>query len=251
VAVTAATPEAGASDVSPTTAVSATLDADKADATVQLNGPNGAVLGAVSHDPTTRTVTFTPSEPLAWATSYTVAVSVPGLTVEAGGWGFTTASEPVVLDAVSIFGDALPAHPAWDDPDGIQVAMRFSVNTTGQATGVRFYKGAANDGAHTGYLWLDYSTKLAEVEFVDETEEGWQTARFAEPIVLQPGIEYHVGVYSTTGRYAVDINGLADPVSTGVFEVPARGSSYANSRGFPVIWSSHNYWVDVLFVPQG
>lgn len=249
--VTAATPEAGASEVSPTTAVSAALDSDQAGATLQLNGPNGAVAGAVVHDAATRTVTFTPSEPLAWSTEYTVAVTVPGLTVEAGDWGFTTASEPVVLDAVSIFGDALPAHPAWDDPDGIQVATRFSVNSAGQATGVRFYKGAANNGAHTGYLWLDYSTKLAEVEFVDETEDGWQTALFAEPVALQPGVEYRVGVYSTAGHYAVDINGLKDPVSTGVFDIPAGGSSYTNSRGFPVSWSLHNYWVDVLFVPQG
>ncbi|MCR2784988.1 MULTISPECIES: DUF4082 domain-containing protein [unclassified Microbacterium] len=245
------TPDGGAAEVAPTEVVSAVLSADESGATIGLSAADGPVAGAGTYDSGTRTVAFTPSEPLDWGATYTATVSVPGRGVLANSWSFTTVGEPVVRDAVSIFGDALPQHAAWDDPDTIQVGTRFTVDTAGWATAIRFYKGAANTGEHTGFLWRDGLVKLAELNFADETADGWQTAIFDAPIDLVPGVEYRVGLHSTTGRYAVDLGAFADPTTFGHFAIPADGGTYTYSRDYPVNLSRHNYWVDVLFVPSG
>src|SRR5690606_39353039 len=54
----------------------------------------------------TRTLTFTPTDPLVWSATYHVAVTVSGADVSNGSWSFDTADEPTVLTATSIFGDA-------------------------------------------------------------------------------------------------------------------------------------------------
>ncbi len=248
VAVTSTTPGSAAGDVAPTTTISATLDVDAA-ATLAVSGPSGAVAGTSSYDSATRTVTFTPATPLAWSAAYTASVAAENATVTGGGWSFQTAAAPPLVDAQTLFGEALPQHAWWEDPDAIQVATRFTVATAGTAEGIRFYKGAANTGLHTGYLWSADGQKLAEVEFVGETADGWQTARFVTSVNLQPGTEYRVGLHSTTGRYAVDLGTLAAETVVGPFTIPAAGSAYGYSREFPAATSAHNYWVDVLFVP--
>jgi len=218
-------------------------------AVLAVSGPDGAIAGSTSYDSASRTVTFTPAAPLAWSTQYSASVTIPGMDVTGGAWTFTTAAEPEVLGVSTIFGDALPQNGAWDDPDGVQVATRFSVDVAGTASGVRFYEGAANTGAHTGYLWDASGTKLAEVVFTGETTEGWQKADFATPVALQAGVEYRVGLHSTTGRYAVDLGTLSDGLVAGHFTVPEQGSAFTYSTGFPASLSRNNYWVDVLFLP--
>ncbi|MFS0866252.1 DUF4082 domain-containing protein [Microbacterium sp. 179-B 1A2 NHS] len=249
--VVAATPESAAVEVAPTATITARLSGDVPDAALQVTGPEGAVRGSTVVDHETGTVTFAPESPLAWSARYDVVARVPGADVADAAWWFTTAAEPPTLRATTIFGDLTPQHPFWDDPHAVQVATRFRVDAPGEATGVRFYRGSANSGEHTGYLWGADRTRLGEVVFEDETPEGWQTATFDEPVRLLPGVEYRVGLHSTTGRYAVDLGALAEPTVIGPFAVPADGSAYTYSREFPEDLSPHNYWVDVTFEPSG
>ncbi|MBD7958560.1 DUF4082 domain-containing protein [Microbacterium sp. Sa4CUA7] len=234
--------------------ITATLTPGAQLPTLSVSGGGAVVTGTSGFDPVTRRVTFTPAMPLIAATTYTVRVLVAGETL--GQWSFTTADAgtdgPVGSAPVeTMFGDATPTHAAWDDTAATQVATRFQVRAEGAATGVRFYKGAANVGAHTGYLWGGDHRLLAEVQFADETPEGWQTAQFAAPVELQPGVEYRVGLHSTEGRYSVDVGMLAGQTTVGGFAIPADGGAHTYSRGFPVSLSPHNYWVDVTFVPSG
>lgn len=220
-------------------------------ATITLRAGTTTVAGASVYDSATRTVTFTPTQPLAWSTGYTATAAAGGELISGATWSFTTAAAPPVVNVTSIFGDATPQNPAWNDPDGVQVSTRFMVDVAGSVTGIRFYKGATNTGAHTGYLWSADGVKLAEIEFAGETSQSWQTAALSTPVVLQPGVEYRVGLYSTTGRYAVDLGTLAGQTVSGHFTVPASGSSWIYSREFPNNLSTNNYWVDVLFDPIG
>jgi hypothetical protein len=218
---------------------------------IVVTGPGGTVTGTHTYDAATRTLTFAPTEPLAWSTRYEVQVLAASVTLTGGTWTFTTADEPRTMDAQTLFGQAVPQHAAWDDPKGVQVATRFLVDTAGEATGIRFYRGAANTGQHTGYLWTAAGQKIVEIAFAEETTDGWQSVQFIDPVVLQPGVEYRVGLHSTTGRYAVDLGTLATAGTVGPFTIPAQGSAYTYSREFPGNLSSHNYWVDVTFVPSG
>lgn len=101
--VTGRAPAASASGVSPAANVRATFSrpADPATltgSTVRLTGPGGAaVAGSVTYDGASRTVTLTPSEPLALSTTYAVAIAgdvhaADGAPLDAVTWTFTTAA---------------------------------------------------------------------------------------------------------------------------------------------------------------
>ncbi|WP_209305577.1 DUF4082 domain-containing protein [Microbacterium sp. dk485] len=239
-------------DVAPTTTVSAALQPAPAAAELALRGPGDSpVAGESAYDAATGALVFTPAEPLEWSRSYTATVTAPGRAVDGGTWSFTTVREPGEVQVHSLLGQATPQHPWWDDTNEAQVATRFLVAAPGEVTGVRFYKGAANTGVHTGYLWDPAGNRIAEVAFADETAEGWQTALFASPVPLEAGVEYRVGLHSTTGRYAIDFDGFGAQTTTGPFTVPANGSAFTYGRSYPVQLSTHNYWVDVLFESSG
>jgi len=238
---------AGAIEVPPTATVSTRLSPAPPEAAVALTGPDGAVDGENAYNAATGALVFTPARPLEWSTSYVATVTSPSGTLANATWTFTTAAEPVVVDIETMFGDAVPQHPSWEDPREVQVATRFTVDTAGEATGVRFYKGSGNTGQHTGYLWNAAGERVAEVEFSGESLDGWQTAHFAAPILIEAGVEYRVGLYSTTGRYAVDLGALAEQTHVGPFTIPAQGSAYVYGREYPAELSAHNYWVDITF----
>lgn len=238
-------------DVAPTSTVSAVLASAVSDARLEITASGVPVAGESSYDAQTRTVIFMPAAPLDWSATYSAAVISPTTQLTGGTWSFTTVVEPEVETVKTIFGNATPQNPWWNDPDGVQVATRFTVNTAGEATGIRFYKGSANTGDHTGYLWGADGAKLVEISFANETADGWQVAEFTEPVSLDTGVEYRVGLHSTTGRYAVDLQTLADETAVGPFLIPANGSAYTYSRDYPASFSPHNYWVDVIFVASG
>jgi hypothetical protein len=155
------------------------------------------------------------------------------------------------VTAQSIFAEnAVPATVNWDDPATVQVGTRFSSSVAGKVTTIRFYKGPANTGAHTGYLWSGTGTQLGTVSFTGETASGWQTATFSSPIAIAAGTEYRVGLLSTSGMYAIDLNGLAATTTSGSLSTPANGGAYVYGNGFMSNTSTHNYWVDIGFVPN-
>ena len=63
-----------------------------------MSGPVGAVPGSTAYDAATRSATFTPADPLAFSTTYTVAVSgakdAAGNTMAPDSWSFTTGPPP-------------------------------------------------------------------------------------------------------------------------------------------------------------
>ncbi len=253
VTVTTTTPAAGASGVDPTLTITAQLSAvPSATPALSVTSPAGSVAGTSAYDAATRVVSFTPSQPLAWAASHTATVTIAGATPGGGSWSFTTVTEPPSVDALTIFAaNGVPDTPSWNDTDAVQVGVRFSSSVAGSITGIRFYKGTQNSGTHTGYLWSSTGTLLATVNFTAETASGWQSATFNQPVTIQPGVEYRASYHSTVGRYAVNLNALANPVTNGPLSTPAKGGIYLYGTDFPANLSSHNYWVDVFFVPAG
>ena len=233
--------------------MTATLSANPAvgSPTVVLKSGSVEVAGITVFDAATHIVTFTPAAPLAWSTTYMATVTVDGATPTGGSWSFTTAAEPPTVTATSIFAaNAVPDTPSWNDALAVQVGVRFQASVAGTVTGIRFYKGAANTGSHTGYLWSASGQQLAAVTFSTETASGWQTATFSQPVAILPGTEYRASYQSTVGRYSVTLNALAAPVTSGALSTPASGAVYRYGTAFPDQLSVHNYWIDVFFVPS-
>ena len=187
-----------------------------------------------------------------WAACFQNVVQSGGTVPSGGSWTFTTVAQPATATGLTIFAqDALPANPNWDDTSAVQVGVRFSSTVAGTVTGIRFYKGLQNTGAHQGYLWSSTGSLLATVAFSGETASGWQSATFNTPVAIQPGVEYRASYHSTTGRYAVTLGGLSSPVTNGPLSTPASGAVYVYGTSYPASTSNHNFWVDVYFVPAG
>ena len=142
----------------------------------------------------------------------------------------------------------------------VELGMKFRADSDGYVTGVRFYKSAANTGAHSGSLWSFSGTLLASAQFVNESASGWQQANFSSPVPITAGTTYVVSYFAPSGHYAYDTNYFATAgVDNGPLHALASGVDGANgvytynyASTFPVSsWMSTNYWVDVVFLPKG
>lgn len=159
-----------------------------------------------------------------------------------------------ITGPASVFGNAVPAVASTSDAGAYELGLRFTPTTDGFVTGVRFYKGAGNGGTHVGSLWDTSGTRIATVNFTNETAAGWQTAEFVSPVEVIAGTQYTVSYTAPQGRYAttdlywpyksvtsppLSVNNVAGTDSPGV---------YAGAGAFPTAtYKEGNYFVDVMF----
>ncbi|XVV16565.1 DUF4082 domain-containing protein [Actinoplanes sp. CA-131856] len=145
---------------------------------------------------------------------------------------------------------ATPANASWNDSASISVGVQFTTDVAGVVNGIRYYRGAGNNGTHTGTLWNAAGDPLVTGTFVSETATGWQTMLFSQPYAITPGNVYTVSYATTTGHYAVTSGGLASATHNAPLHVPATGGVFKYGSGFPATRSSHNFWVDPVFTPN-
>ena len=246
--VTATTPSSGATAISTTTSISATLSKAPASGTptLALTGPSGAVQGSSSYDATSLTVMFTPAAALATSTGYSAAVTLGGTALTGGTWSFTTAATE------SLWSDTdVPAYPSWNDTATVQIGTQFTASVSGSVTAIRFYKGSANTGTHTVMLWGPQQNLLAQAPSTSETASGWQTVALPSPVPVTAGQVYTASYLSSGGEYAVTQNGLAAARTVGALTAPASGGAYVYGSGFPGSSTPTWFGVDLVFAPAG
>lgn len=178
------------------------------------------------------------------ASAVAVAALLGGVT--ASGVTFLPAAAQAAT-TMTIFGSQVPTVASDPDTSGVELGVRFSSDVPGQIEGIRFYKGAANTGTHTGSLWSG-STRVATASFTSETTAGWQTVRFATPVKVTAGTSYTASYWAPRGRYAVAEGFFAQPKVA----APLRATAgvYRYGGGHPTsTYRSSNYFVDVTFTP--
>lgn len=166
----------------------------------------------------------------------------------------TTAVPAGALPASGLWTTESPLIQDYVDGRSINLGMKFKANRPGAVTGIKFYKGAGNKGAHTGALWSSTGVKMAAVTFTNESPSGWQTATLPAPVALAVGQTYTVsyksplGVFSRdagyfSGRTVDSADGALSTVAgnTGSYGYGSRDTFPTASRG------DANYWVDVAF----
>jgi len=251
-AVTAQVPTQGDPGAATTSDVSVTFNTALAPgATLALAAGAQAVSGTVSLSTDARTVTFHPAAALSPSTAYTATasgiVSTQGATMSPQSWSFTTASASGC--PCTMFSGELPATASAGDTDKVELGVAFTPTVNGVITGVRFYKGTANTGSHTGTLWSAAGTALRTVTFTGETASGWQTASFASPYEVTPGATYVISYLAPSGGYAATPSYFTANLVVGPLTIPAAGNGrYRYGGGFPSsTWQSTNYFVDAIF----
>jgi N,N-dimethylformamidase beta subunit-like, C-terminal/Domain of unknown function (DUF4082)/Bacterial Ig-like domain/Bacterial Ig domain len=212
-----------------------------------------AVAGSTSYDDPSKTATFTPASALHPGERYTATVQAGNptgaLMQSATTWSFTT--DPYTSVTTLFPTDAVPAVSAVDDPNGVELGMRFVPSVSGSVIGARFYKGAGNNGTHTGSLYAADGTLLARLTFSGETGSGWQSARFATPVHVTAGTTYVVSYFAPNGHYAANNGFFTAAYTSSPLRAPAgsNGVYRYGADAFPSSsYQSSNYWVDPLFV---
>ncbi|WP_207208664.1 DUF4082 domain-containing protein [Nocardioides oleivorans] len=251
-------PLPGSSSVPATTKVSARYSKPltAGTAALVLKDANGTTVpGTTAYDATTRTVTFTPNAALAGFVKYTAKVSgtdTSGNPVSSGDtWSFTTVKPPNApgVCPCTLFDDSLtPTLMEDSDRDPVTLGVRFTPDTNGQVTGIRFYKGVNNTGSHTGTLWAADGSVLATGTFTDESTTGWQTLTFASPVTVRKDTAYIASYRAPGGRYSATPGAFsAANLSRSPLTVTSTAGAYTYGTGVPNNSSTTSYLVDVVF----
>ena len=152
---------------------------------------------------------------------------------------------------------ATPAVISVNDPNSVELGVKFSADVSGTVSSIRFYKGGQNTGTHVGQLWTAGGLLLASATFSNETASGWQQVNFASPVLISANATYVAAYFTSSGFYSKDdgyfLNAGED---AGYLHAPATGAvaggngvyAYGASSTFPnqTVHGS-NYWVDVVF----
>ncbi|MBO0729340.1 MAG: DUF4082 domain-containing protein, partial [Acidimicrobiaceae bacterium] len=218
-------------------------------------------IGSTAQTPTTVTgsppATTATISGLTNGTTYTFTVTA----TNANGTGLASASSNQVTPQASyncpctIFGTATPATPDAGDASAVNLGLKFTTDTNGFITGVRFYKAAANTGTHVGSLWTASGSLLASVTFTGETASGWQQASFSTPVAVTAGTTYVVSYFAPAGHYsatsgAFTTSGLAAPPLYALANTTSANGvfAYGSTSVFPTSsFNASNYWVDPVF----
>ena len=225
-------------------------DTDPDGDSLTVTGVSGATNGSVSLSD--GTITFTPTTGYSGSAGFAYAIADGN-----GGTDSASVSLTVTQPAsgVSLFEDSeTPAIASHNDPNAVNLGMRFRSDSAGAITAVRFYKGSSNVGIHTGYVWSSAGTLLGSVTFSGETASGWQQATLSAPVQVAADTDYVVS-YHCSGYYAATGNAFADDVSRNGLTAPASTGStgnglyrYGAAGQFPTSsYNRTNYFVDVVF----
>ena len=145
-----------------------------------------------------------------------------------------------------------------NDPNAVELGVKFRSDIAGFITGIRFYKTSGNTGTHTGNLWsTDRARTLATVTFSGESATGWQEATFSSPIAIDANTTYVASYHTTSGNYAIGTSFASAGVDNPPLHALARRASMdpmaSTSTALavftqPTTYGSSNYLVDVVFV---
>ena len=151
---------------------------------------------------------------------------------------------------------AVPANADAGSYSPLELGVQFRADTSGYITGIRFYKSAANTGAHVGNLWSSSGALLASATFTTETASGWQQVNFSSPIAIAANTVYVASYHTNVGHFAMDQGYFATSgVDNTPLHAPANGGgnsngvyTFASTSTFPGnTFNSSNFWVDVVF----
>jgi hypothetical protein len=168
--------------------------------------------------------------------------------------GVTVTVNPRPCPCTLLPSTSVPGTPNSNDANAVELGVRFSTDTAGSVTGVRFYKGSNNTGTHIGNLWTADGTRLATGTFTGETDSGWQTLTFATPVPIAVGTIYVASYHTSVGSYSSDIGFFTQPLDVPPLHAPAgtNGLFAYGASQFPTgSFNATNYWVDAVLVTGG
>jgi hypothetical protein len=184
--------------------------------------------------------------------AYTFTVSA----TNSVGVGPASAASSSVIPEDTIFDFTTPSVIDGGDHSSAVLGVKFTSDTSGTISGIRFYKAPANTGTHIGTLWAASGQLLASATFANETPSGWQTVVFANPVPISAGTIYVASYLDPNGHYSATPGALSTSIANPPLHAISSNTSpnglyaYSSSSIFPTnSYNSTSYAVDVLFQP--
>jgi len=252
-AANAVSPVPGAGSVLTSSSVVGHFNHDPGDTayTLTLTVAGGAtVAGSTAYDPGTHNITFTPTQPLAYATTFTATVNDAGLTTPFS-WAFTTVGAPRIPGQCpcSLFQDTdQPTTVATSDPSNLTLGVAFVSAQSGTITAIRYWKPLGLPGPNPVTLYGPTGTALGTASTTSETTVGWQTATFSTPVAIASGTTYTAAVRYPQGGYPYTYNFYTAPLTVGPLTTPPDAGRLVYGAGFPNSTISTTYYIDPVFV---
>src|SRR4051812_1163217 len=170
--------------------------------------------------------------------------------------GFVARPQAQANCPCSVWPATATPGPVANDPNAVELGVKFRADSNGYITGLRFYKYSQNTGTHVGSLWSAGGTLLGTLTFNNETLSGWQEGSFQTPVAITAGTTYVASYHTNTGFYPSSNNGLSSAVDNAPLHALSDGSSggngvyrYTANSAFPSqSFQGTNYWVDVVYV---
>jgi hypothetical protein len=159
---------------------------------------------------------------------------------------------PIIAAPQSLFSTQTPSSLNNSDGAGVnyELGLRFTSNTAGRISGIRFYKSPSERGTHTGKIYSASGQVLAQVTFTSETVSGWQEAKLATPVTITANTEYTVAVNTGSTYYVATVAGLSNQVSQGnLRSVVGNNGVFGPVGSKPTrAWNNTNYFRDIVFI---
>ncbi len=186
--------------------------------------------------------------------AYGAASLFPTNSYDASNYWVDIVFQPTSQPTYSLFGPGdTPATITENDPNPVELGVKFESSSAVKALGIRFYKGPQNTGPHVANLWDSSGTLLASAAFSSETASGWQTASFATPVPLAANTVYVASYHTASGFYSATSAYFATGHTSAMLLAPDSASAGGNgvynygAGGFPTdSYNDSNYWVDVI-----
>jgi hypothetical protein len=149
----------------------------------------------------------------------------------------------------------VPSLISADDPNAVELGVKFRTDVGGSITSLRFYKGSTNTGTHVAHLWNSNGSLIATATFANETATGWQQVDFPSAVPINANTTYVASYHTDVGHYSANVGYFAN---SGVDSPPLyalrdgtdgpNGIYRYGPSAFPTqTYQSTNYWVDVVF----
>jgi methionine-rich copper-binding protein CopC len=257
------TPTNGATQVAPDSPIQFTFGEpiQTGSAQVSVTTSAGATIAGTVSYPTSTTVRFQPAAALPAGTGIRASISgtkdlAGNVQATAVSLSFTTAVPDASGCPCTLYAPASAPASSANETAQVELGVRFTTDTAGSVSSVRFYKVAGDTGTHTGSLWATDGTRLATATFSGETASGWQQVTFDQPVAVQAGRVYTASFHTSSGIYAYTRNAFAQagidraPLHAPVATSTAPNGVYAyGASTFPVQGTTTGYGVDVVFSP--
>ena len=154
---------------------------------------------------------------------------------------------------------AVPANPSAADSGEYELGVKFKSDIDGFITGIRFYKGPANNGTHVGNLWTSTGTLLAIGDL--HQRDGHRLAAGELRLAGGDHGQHHLRRVVSHAQRRLRVR------SPRTSRAPAsirrrctrrrRAPAAATACSARAAWPSrptrstrNNYWVDVVFAPD-